>query len=57
MNFLKPGSPAMEHLQRAYDYFVLGLLWLLASVPILTFGAATTAMLICEFSCHPGISL
>lgn len=53
MNFLKPGSPAMEHLQRAYDYFVLGLLWLLASVPILTFGTATTAMLqTAELSIH-----
>lgn len=53
MNFLKPGSPAMEHLQRAYDYLVLGLLWLLASVPVITFGAATTAMLqTAEFSIH-----
>lgn len=36
----------MVGLRRLVDYVCLGLLWMLASVPIITFGAATTAALL-----------
>lgn len=37
--------------QRLCDYFCLGILWIISSLPIVTFGAATTAMLqTAEFS-------
>ena len=45
MDFLKIDSPFMDRFQRVCDYFCLGLLWMIASLPIITFGAATTAML------------
>lgn len=51
MDFLKIDSPFMVRLQRMCDYFYLGVLWMIASLPIITFGAATTAMLkTAEFS-------
>ena len=51
MDFLKIDSPFMIRFQRVCDYFSLGLLWMLASLPIITFGAATTAMMqTAEFS-------
>ena len=41
----------MVWFQRLCDYFCLGILWIIASLPIVTFGAATTAMLqTAEFS-------
>ena len=53
MDFLKIDSPFMARLQRMCDYFYLGVLWMIASLPIVTFGAATTAMLqTAEFSIH-----
>lgn len=53
MDFLKIDSPFMVRFQRVCDYFCLGVLWMVASLPIVTFGAATTAMLqTAEFSIH-----
>lgn len=53
MDFLKIDSPFMVRFQRMCDYFYLGVLWMIASLPIVTFGAATTAMLqTAEFSIH-----
>ena len=45
MKFLKFDSPFMIRYRMIADYFLLGLLWVIVSVPIITFGAATTAML------------
>ena len=44
MNFLSYESAFMTGLRKATDYFLLGLLWLVASLGVVTFGAATTAM-------------
>ena len=44
MNFLKYDSPFMIKLRYFVDYILLGLLWLAASIPVITFGAATTAV-------------
>ena len=44
MNFLNYDSPFMEECRKAVNFVLLGLLWMLASVPVFTFGAATTAM-------------
>lgn len=44
MNFLRYDSPFMVKFRQIVDYFLLGLLWVAASFPIVTFGAATTAM-------------
>lgn len=43
MNFLKYDSPFMKKLNMIVDYFLLGLLWSVASIPVITFGAAATA--------------
>jgi len=45
MKFLNYDSPFMTGLRRGIDYICLGLLWMLASVPVITFGAATTGLL------------
>lgn len=45
MNFLNYDSPFMTEFRKLWDYIWLGLLWILASIPLFTFGAATTAML------------
>ncbi len=44
MDFLRYDSPFMTELRKAVDFVMLGLLWILASIPMFTFGAATTAM-------------
>ena len=44
MTFLNYDSPFIQNLRKAVDFSLLGLLWMLASIPIFTFGAATTAM-------------
>ena len=44
MNFLNYDSPFMEECRKAVNFVLLGLLWMLASIPVFTFGAATTAM-------------
>lgn len=45
MKFLNYESRIMSFLTDLTDYLLVGLLWLLFSVPVVTFGAATTAML------------
>ena len=45
MKFLNYESKIMSFLTACTDYILLGLLWVLFSLPVLTFGAATTAML------------
>lgn len=44
MDFLRYDSPFMTECRKAVDFVLLGLLWILASIPLFTFGAATTAM-------------
>lgn len=46
MNFLSYNSPFMVWFRRTIDYVLLGLLWCLFSLPIITYGAATSAALI-----------
>ena len=46
MKFLAYNSPFMSTLGKIVDYMLLGLLWFFTSLPIITFGAATTAMLL-----------
>ncbi len=43
MSFFGINSPIYRFLQKMMDLFVLSLLWLLCSLPIVTIGAATTA--------------
>lgn len=43
MEFMKYDSPFMTGLRNIVSYVLLGLLWLAASMPVVTFGAATTA--------------
>lgn len=44
MKFLQFDSPFMVRYRRVVDYILLGLLWIITSAPLITFGAATTAM-------------
>lgn len=43
MDFMKHDSQFMTALQKITSYVLLGILWIVASIPLLTFGAATTA--------------
>ena len=45
MKLFSYDNPILSTLRRLADYFVLGLLWVVASVPVITGGAATTAAL------------
>lgn len=55
MDFMKYDSPFMKALQKITSYVFLGLLWVVASIPVLTFGAATTAAFFtAEKSIHNG---
>ena len=45
MNFLNYDSPFMTEFRKLVDYVWLGILWVVASIPLFTYGAATTAML------------
>ena len=45
MNFLRYDSPFMSKCRCIVDYMLLGWLWVIASLPIITFGVSTTAML------------
>lgn len=45
MKFLQYNSPFMTLFRKIVDYFLLGVLWVVASAPIITAGAATTATL------------
>ena len=44
MNFLNYDSSFMTECRKAVNFVLLGLLWMMASIPLVTFGAATTAM-------------
>lgn len=44
MNFLNYDSPFMTEFRKLVDFIMLGMLWMLASIPLFTYGAATTAM-------------
>lgn len=44
MGFLNYDSPFMTGLRKLVNYIFLGILWVIASIPLVTFGAATTAM-------------
>lgn len=43
MNIFKFDSPVMNFLGKVADYIILNILWIICSLPILTFGASTTA--------------
>lgn len=43
MKFLAYDGPFMTWFRRLINYILLGILWVLASIPVITFGAATTA--------------
>lgn len=45
MQLLSYDSPFMTKFRQLVDYILLGLLWMVVSLPIFTFGAATTAAL------------
>lgn len=45
MRFLSYDSPFMTKFRHLVDYIFLGLLWMLVSIPVVTFGAASTAAL------------
>ncbi len=44
MSFLNYDSAFMTECRKAVNFVLLGLLWMMASIPLFTFGAATTAM-------------
>lgn len=46
MKFFAYNSPFTTFFRHAVDYMLLGILWFLASLPIVTYGAATSAALI-----------
>ena len=46
MKFLDYDSEFMKKVRRITDYILLGMLWFIASIPVITFGAATTAALL-----------
>ena len=54
MSFLNYDSPFMADVRKITDFVLLGLLWMMASFPLFTFGAATTAM---YFTAHNVIHL
>jgi len=43
MKFLRYDSPLMNKLRLLTDYMLVGLLWVIASIPVFTWGAATSA--------------
>ena len=47
MNIFKIDSPIFNGLSRIADIFLLNLLWILCSIPIITIGASTTALYYC----------
>lgn len=44
MKFLNYDSPFMVEFRKLVDFVLVGILWMVASIPLFTFGAATTAM-------------
>ena len=49
-----PESPLMSGLSRALDLMILNILWVVCSLPIITFGAATTAVYYVTFRLNEG---
>ena len=45
--FFNYDNPVWRFVGRIWDLFILNLLWVVCSIPILTFGASTTAMYYC----------
>ena len=43
MNILKPDSPVMDFISTVADLIILNLLFVICSIPIVTFGAAYSA--------------
>ena len=43
MNILRYDNFIMTGISRFADYVCLGILWIIASIPVITFGAAATA--------------
>lgn len=55
MKLFSYDGPLVTGINRLTDYFLLGLLWMVASLPVVTYGAATTAMLFTAEVClHKG---
>ena len=53
MRFLNVNSPFMAFVHKLIDYMCIGILWALFSIPIFSYGAATTAALLTmEISLH-----
>ena len=46
MKLFSPDSPLMIWLRKITDYMILSFFWLVESLPVITFGASTTAMLV-----------
>lgn len=46
MKLFSSDSPLMVWLRKITDYMILGFFWLAASLPVVTFGASTTAMIV-----------
>lgn len=46
MRFLDINSPLMVFLHKFVDYMYIGILWIFFSIPVFTYGAATTAALL-----------
>lgn len=49
MNLFNPDSKIMVALGKAADFLILGFLWLICSLPIVTIGASTTAFFFAAF--------
>ena len=47
MNYFKFNNPIYTTLSRVCDIFILNCLWIICSLPIITMGAATTALYYC----------
>lgn len=55
MKLFSYDGPLVTGINRLIDYILLGLLWMVASLPVVTYGAATTAMLFTAEVClHKG---
>lgn len=49
MNFFNPDSKLMITLGKAADFMILGVIWFICSIPIITIGASTTAFYYAAF--------
>ena len=46
-NLFNPDNPIMNFIGKLLDCFFLNILWVITSIPIITAGAATTALYYC----------